>query len=137
AAQRRAALTAAGAPLPAPADHRAGGVRGPALIRQRRGPTARAADRTARATVRSVPCGRRSPAVAAAATTTATAAVAARAAATTAAAAWTGLARLSFVHPQRAPVDLRAVHGLDCGLRIGVGRHLDEREAARAAGIAI
>src|SRR5262249_38151388 len=75
-------------------------------------------------------------ATAAAATTAVAAAATAAAAATTAAAA-AGLALLGLVDAQRTAVELRAVHRLDRRLCVSIRRHLDEREAARAAGVAI
>ncbi|MEY2785461.1 MAG: hypothetical protein RL277_1671, partial [Planctomycetota bacterium] len=74
-------------------------------------------------------------AAAAAAATEATAAAAAAAEAATAATA--GLTLLGFVHAQRAAVKSLSVPGLDGSLSIGIAAHGDEREAARAPGLAI
>src|SRR5690348_8925337 len=58
------------------------------------------------------------------------------AAAATAAATATGLTRLRFVHAQRTAAHVLAVQFADSGLRGGL-IHLDEAEAAGAAGLAI
>jgi hypothetical protein len=81
-------------------------------------------------------------ATAAAATTTAEAAAAAAAttaaAAAEAATAATALRTfLSLVDAQRATVEVGAVHGRDGSLRLLLGSHGDETEAARATGLAI
>ena len=68
--------------------------------------------------------------------TTATEATTTTAEATTAAAA-TRLARLGLVHAERAPIDERAVHALDRRRRLLISAHRDEREAARAARLAV
>ena len=68
-------------------------------------------------------------AIAAAATTTATVA--------TAAAATTGLTLDRFTDRDRAAIQQRAVHGLHGRGALVIGFHLEEREAAAAAGLAI
>src|SRR5262249_23630239 len=73
----------------------------------------------------------------AATTPVATAATATTAAAVTAAAAAALLALLGFVHTERPSIEGRAVHALDGLGRFIGGAHGHEREAARAAGLAI
>jgi hypothetical protein len=74
--------------------------------------------------------------VAAPAATTA-AAVAAAAVATAAAAATTVVTGASLVDGKGAAVQVLAVQGADRGLGLGLVRHLDEAEAAGAAGVAV
>jgi hypothetical protein len=73
--------------------------------------------------------------------TTTTEAAAATAAATTtepaATAAATRLARFGLVHAEGATVNERAVHALDRGRGLLIRPHGDEREAARAARLAV
>src|SRR4051794_29467173 len=73
----------------------------------------------------------------AAAATTAAAATVSTATATTTAATRTLFARLGFVDGQGAAIDLLAIEGGDDGLRLFIGRHLDEAEALAAAAVAI
>src|SRR5512134_2386556 len=47
------------------------------------------------------------------------------------------LARLCFVDLDLSAIEHLAVHGLRCGLRLAVGRHLDERKALALARVAI
>src|SRR5690606_29466193 len=106
------------------------------------GPRDRAARRSAGrpSWARCAAPGGRLPAAAAIAATTAAAAAEAAAATTTAAAAEAARALrplLGLVHPQRAAVELRAVHLLDRGLRRLRRGHLDEPEAAGPAGLAL
>src|SRR5258705_230602 len=75
------------------------------------------------------------PATAPAADATASAASAATAAAATEAAA--GFTGTGLVDDDGASVNLLAVHGLDGRLGLVVVGHLDEPEAARAAGVAV
>lgn len=72
-------------------------------------------------------------AIATAMVTTAAATAAMEATAATAAT----FALTRFVDLERAAIDLRAIHRRDCCLRLGVRRHLDEREATRATGFPI
>jgi hypothetical protein len=65
------------------------------------------------------------------------AATAAAAAKSTTTAATTGLALDGFTHRDRATVEQRAVHGLHRGSTHFIGFHLEEGEAAAAAGLAI
>ena len=80
---------------------------------------------------------------AAATTTTVTTATATVATAATTAAVATAtttaalLAFLGFVHAERTTIEVLAVHRFDGVGRLLVGAHRDEREAARAAGLAI
>src|SRR5205085_11364406 len=52
-------------------------------------------------------------------------------------AARTLLARTRLVDDDRPAVEGLAVHAVDRGLRLGIGAHLDEAEAFRAAGITV
>ena len=71
-----------------------------------------------------------------AATTTATAATAAKSAAT-AAAATTATTILGLLHGHRATLQVAAVELLDRLAGLVFGRHLDEAEAARPAGVTV
>src|SRR5262245_32709860 len=77
------------------------------------------------------------PAAAAQATTPAATATAAAATTAEAAAATTGLLRLRLVHRERTAVELAAAELVDRGLALGLRRHLDEPEAARAARVTV
>jgi hypothetical protein len=94
--------------------------------------TATAAATTAAAAIVAATAATTTPVATAAAATATTAAVAAASAATAAL-----LALLGFVHTERPSVERLAVHALD-GLGGFIGRaHGHEREAARAASLAI
>src|SRR5262249_17987158 len=95
---------------------------------------ASAATASASAAVASAATASASAAVASAATASASAAVPATTASPAAAAA---LGRASLVDRQRTATERLAVQGVDGRLRLGVVVHLDEAEAARAAGFAI